>query len=173
MARSKKPTTRVFEGTKRKVPFRVETILTDSEAIAILRATDKKFPNDCADHIEIMGMSGKIKMKPKMNLVAWGFRLAGEPPSAEAFTLPSKVLGMVAYRRPLSFTVTDDHGEDFDVKIACHGANSKYEGQYLITDGGDWPANAFYGRAQSDGLWKPTGITPACVVDAIKTFGEE
>jgi hypothetical protein len=161
---------RVFEGTKKKVPFTIETTLTDAAAIKILRErskVDDDFMAQCADAIEISGMKN-VKVKVKPNLLAWGFRMASETGTAhESFVLPDKIRNMVQYRKPLNFEVAG-----FSVKIAKAGERSKYTDMYTITDGGEFRNNKFYGRATVDGTWLPTRETPEEVVNAIKTFGE-
>ena len=74
---AKKAKKRSFEGKRKGVSFTHETTQTNAEAIEKLNAQDSTFAADCAFAIAKMERG----MKYRENLVAWGFRLADEPPS--------------------------------------------------------------------------------------------
>ena len=160
-----KKTKRSFTGSRKKVPFTVETTLTDAEALVALSQMDGDFAKDCAFEI------GKLAqgMKAREVLVAWGFKLAEEGPrkSAVAVQLPVAVLNRVAFRKPLK-TLTPAGNP---VVIRLCGPKSKNEGSYSITNGGAFgsPENAFYGYATPAGEWKPTSATPEGIVKFLTT----
>lgn len=146
-----------YDGTnKGKANWDLETKLSDDDAIKFLGGIDgENFKNSCAFEINKM----KAGFKFSQNMVAWGFKLAEDaknPP--KALTLSTAIQKMVACRRPLV-------GEN--LKVVQHGARSKYCGQYTITDGGEYPSAAFYGRADKNGNWTPRGNTPQEVIDAL------
>lgn len=54
------------------------------------------------------------------------------------------------------------------MRIAMAGPNSRYAGKVLVTDGGKYPNNQFYGSIASDGAFAPSRNCPAWVIDALR-----
>jgi len=154
---------RTFTGSRKGVPFTVETTMNDAECLAHLATIPGKFSEDCAFEI------GKLKhagLRSKETLVAWGFKLAEEkanPP--KGVTFDPKVIGkFIAARRPLRF---ERDGLRFEVGFC--GPASKQSGSYRITNGERYgsPYQAFYGYITPAGEWKPTRAATPEVVNAV------
>ena len=158
-----------YDGSKAfpvKANFEVETTLTNAEALAILEKDDSELGKACMMEVRKLD-AGTFIVKP--NLIAWAFKKASEGIRTNhgVVVLGEHVTSCVSCGNPLPGEV-DGH----PFLIQQHGARSKYDGQYKISDGVDWPAGAFYGRAvpNDDGVpeWKPTAATPAAIVEALK-----
>lgn len=158
---------RVFEGTRKGQPFTVTTSLTDAQAIEVLRVGGSEgFAADCAAQIELMGLAKErnLPIKVRMNLVAWGFRMAEEKLNRVTLTLHPSYLSRVAFRRPLTFAVGDEV-----VSISICGSTSKHAGKYRVSNGQPFgsPDQKFYGFADPNGTWAATKVTPSTVVEAL------
>ena len=153
--------TRTFKHNGKNKNISVTTELTDAEAIAILGGINADgFNGKCA--FEINKQMRGYKGSPA--LVAWGFHNAENPQKGKAATvcLSVDVQGLVACGRPLAGEV-DGHV----FKVVQHGGRSKYCGMYMVTDGGEYPSNEFYGRADGAGNWSPTKATPQAIIDQL------
>jgi hypothetical protein len=157
-----------YDGRGRKADFNVSTKLTDAEAIDHLTGgkgitpgtDDETFQEKCAFEINKQANG----FRARENMVAWGFKLAEEKAYPRAvLTINPDVAQTVRFRKPLYGEV---EGEPFKIQLA--GPNSRHCGSLLITDGGPFRKNRYYGRADQNDkgtfTWKPTRETPACVI---------
>ncbi len=146
-----------YEGRKRTLDF--TTTITDDEAIDVLGGF--LAPGRNGEHAVAIGQNAKgFDTKPWA--VPWAMFAAHELLNpAKGVQLAAKFLKMKAPSKKL------DEAFGCPFKIARHGAASKYNGMFTITNQVDYPKNAFYGRADAKGNWVPKSDTPQAVIDAL------
>lgn len=57
--------------------------------------------------------------------------------------------------------------------LALAGANSKYKGQVMVTDGGPYRESQWFGVIGLDGAWKPGKVESPAVLEMVKKFAAD
>lgn len=124
----------------------ITTSMTDREAAdLILRTSRSTFGKDLAERL-VRGVRLSDKQLPWLHKIALESLLPATPAVvATALQLPAIVALMSNAARNLRFPKVRFALEAGTLQLSIAGERSRYAGQVMVTDGGRYPDNQFYG----------------------------
>lgn len=148
------------------------THLTDGEALDIVARLRGDFARSLVTQFQGRGLSPR--QLPWLHKLALDEHNRTAAPAQQPSANVARYGGIVALmqraaahlQRPrIRFSMPEGN-----VQLSIAGSASRYSGQVMVTDGGAYGSNAYYGRIDADGVFGNVRACPQWVIDALASI---